>query len=96
MNTLKKAEAGVNEVATTVNLCNEGFNLSEELLVNYTDLGRQIMILDIGAPVSLAGKAWMTQYLKEFNHTIEEMKQVKCEQVFGFGPSKRNVSKKAG
>ena len=86
MDTLKKAEA------TTVNLCSKGFNLSEELLVHYTDLGRQIMILDIGAPVSLAGKAWMTQYLKEFNLTIEEMKQVECEQVFRFGPSKRYVS----
>ena len=92
MNTLKKAEAGVNKVATTVNLCNEGFNLSEELLVNYTDLGRQIMILDIGAPVSLAGTAWMTQYLKEFDLTIEEMKSIECEQVFRFGPSKRYVS----
>ena len=64
------------EITTTVNLCNEGFNLSEELLVNYTDLGRQIMILDISAPVSLVGVAWMTQYLKEFDLTIEEMESV--------------------
>ena len=67
------------DITTTVNLCNEGFNLSEEFLVNYTDLGRQIMILDIGAPVSLAGVAWMTQYLKKFDLTIEEMKSVECE-----------------
>ena len=59
--------------------------------MNYTDLGRQIIILDIGAPVRLAGVAWMTQYLKEFNLTIEEMKSVECEQVFRFGPSKRYV-----
>ena len=60
LDTLKKAEAGVKNITTTVNLCNEGFDLSEELLVNYTDLGRQIMIRDIGAPVSLAGVAWIT------------------------------------
>ena len=50
------------------------------------------MILDIGAPVSLAGVAWMTQYLKEFDLTIKEMESVECEQVFRFGPSKRYVS----
>ena len=42
-----KPEAGA------VNLCQEG----QEVVVNYTytDLGRQIMILDIGAQLSLAG-----------------------------------------
>ena len=88
LDALKKAEAGVKDNTTTVNLCDEGFNLSKELLVNYTDLGRQIMILDIGAPVSLVGVAWMTQYLKEFDLTIEEMESVECKQVFRFGPSK--------
>ena len=83
----------MNKVTSTVNLCEEGFNLSEEMLVNYTDLGRQMMILDIGAPVSLAGVSWMTQYLKEFDLTIGEMKSIECEQVFRFGPSKRYVSR---
>merc|ERR1712112_548621 len=47
----------------TANYC-EGYNMNEEFLVNYTEKGKQVMILDIGAPVSLAGKEWMTQYLK--------------------------------
>merc|ERR1712112_44445 len=48
----------------TANFC-EGYNMKEEFLVNYTEKGKQVMILDIDAPVSLAGKEWMTQYLKE-------------------------------
>ena len=59
----------------------------------YTDLGCQILILDIGAPVSLAGVLWMTQYLKELDLTIKEMKSTKCSQPFRFGPSKRYFSK---
>ena len=51
------------------------------------------MILDIGAPVSIAGVFWMVQYLEEFDHTIDEMKSVRCQQPFRFGPSKRYVSK---
>ena len=71
----------VNEVTTeaAVNLCEEDME-GEEVIINYThtDLGRQVMILDIGAPVSVAGIPWMTQYLKEFDLTIEEMKSVEC------------------
>ena len=47
-----------------VNLC-EGYAMNEEFLVNYTEKGKQMIILDIGAPVSLAGKKWIEQYLKE-------------------------------
>ena len=66
------------------------------MLINYTymDLGRQMMIFDIGAPVSLAGVSWMTQYLKEFGLNIGDMKSVGCRQPFRFGPSKRYVSEK--
>ena len=55
----------------TVNLCE-----SPEMVINYTykDMGRQMMILDIGAPVSIAGVSWMTQYLREFGLTVENMK----------------------
>ena len=68
--------------------------LVKEVVVNYTytNLGRQ-MILDIGAPLSLAGVPWMTQYLEEFGLKIEDMKSVPCNQPFVFGPSKRYVSK---
>ena len=59
----------------------------------YTEMGRQLMILDIGAPVSIAGVLWMKQYLEEFDLEIEDMKNVSCNQPFVFGPSKRYVSK---
>ena len=69
--------ASVNEVTTNVQLC-EGMIEGEEMVINYTytDLGRQLMILDIGAPVSLAGMSWMTQYLAEFGLTIDDMKSL--------------------
>ena len=54
-NLTKTMKNNVNKASLSVNLCKEGFRLSEELLVNYTEIGRQMMILDIGAPVSLAG-----------------------------------------
>ena len=71
--------------ATAVNLCE-----SLEIIINYTykDIGCQLMILDIGALVSIAGVSWMTQYLKEFGLSTEETKSTKCNQPFIFGPSK--------
>ena len=49
-------------------------------------------ILKIGAPVSLAGILWMSQYLQEFGLTIEQLNFVKCSQPFVFGPSRRYLS----
>merc|ERR1712112_668831 len=49
-------------------------------------------ILDIGAPVSLAGKEWMTQYLRVHGLEIKDMKMQECNQVFRFGPSKQYTS----
>ena len=88
------------EVPAAVNLCESlilwilGVLVAEEMVINYTytDLRCQIMILDIGAPVSIAGVSWMAQYLKEFNLTIKEMKQVKFNKPFVLGPSKRYLS----
>ena len=73
----------------TVNFCE-----SPEMIINYTykDMGGQMMILDIGAPVSIAGVSWMTQYLREFGLTIKEMKSSKCNQPFVLGPSRRYLS----
>ena len=34
----------------------------------------------------------MAQYLKEFDLTIKEIKLLKCNQPFVFGPSKRYLS----
>ena len=66
--------------AAAVNLCEE----SKEVMINYTytDLGRQMMILDIGAPLILAGVSWMTQSLEEFGLKVEDMKSVSCNQPF--------------
>ena len=60
-NLTKTMENNLTEASLSVNLCEEGFSLSEEFLVNYTDLGRLMMIIDIGAPVRLAGVSWLTQ-----------------------------------
>ena len=75
----------------TANFC-EGYNMNEEILVNYTGKGKQVMILDIGAPVSLAGREWMTQYLNEHGLEIKYMKRQECKQIFRFGPSKQYIS----
>ena len=77
-----------------INLC-ENAAVAEDMVINYTytDMGRQMMILDLGAPVSITGVSWMKQYLEEFNLKIEDMKSVSCNQPFVFGPSKRYISK---
>ena len=72
----------------------DGFELDEEILVNYTEKGEQVMILDLGAPMSLAGKEWMEQYLKDHELESNKMKMLECHQVFRFGPSKQYVSKR--
>ena len=55
----------VTDSTTSVNLCEE-VEVGEEMMINYTytDMGRQMMILDIGAPISIAGVPWMEQYLE--------------------------------
>ena len=60
-----------------VQLC-EGYELDEEILVNYTEKGKQVMILDLGAPVSLAGNEWMDQYLKDHGLEVQDMKTSEC------------------
>ena len=64
------------------------------MVINYTysDQGRQMMIIDTGAPVSVVGVPWMKQYLKEFGLEINNIKSVECNQPFVFGPSKRYIS----
>ena len=64
-----------------VNLC-EGYDFGEEILVNFTEKGKQVMILDLGAPVSLAGNEWMDQYLKDHGLEVKDLKSSQCHQVF--------------
>ncbi len=75
-----------------VQLC-EGYDFGEEILVNFTEKGKQVMILDLGAPVSLAGNEWMDQYLKDHGLEVKDLKSSQCNQIFRFGPSKQYVSK---
>ena len=51
---------------TAVNLCEE-VKAGKELMIDYTyiDMGRQMMILDIRAPISITGVPWMEQYLEQ-------------------------------
>ena len=67
-----------------VNWCEE-YKLNEEILVNYTEKGKQVMILALGAPVSLAGNEWMDQYLKDHGLELKDLKSWKRYQKFRFG-----------
>ena len=67
--------------------------MNEEILVNYSEKGKQIMILDLEAPVSLVGKERMTHCLREHELEIKDMKRQYCYQIFRFGPSKLYVSR---
>ena len=63
-------------------------------MVNYIEKGKQVIILDLGAPVSLAGNEWMDQYLKDHGLEVKDLKSSQCHQIFRFGPSKQYVSKR--
>ena len=67
--------AKVPDPPAAVNLCKE-VTVGEELAINYIymDIWRQMMILDIGALVSIAYVSWMKQYLEEFDLRIKDMK----------------------
>ena len=65
---------------------------SEEILINFTEKDKQVMILDLGAPVSIAGEAWIKQYLEIHGIGLGDLKTHECHQVFKFGPSKQYVS----
>ena len=76
-----------------INWC-QNITVNEEIVVNFTEKGKQVMILDLGAPVSVAGTEWMNQYLKDHNLTLEDLKGYDCHQIFKFGPSKQYISKR--
>merc|ERR1712115_141606 len=83
---MKKATKELN-----VNWCEE-FTVNEEILVNFTEKAKQVMILDLGAPVSVAGNEWMNQYLKDHGLELKDLKSSKCHQIFRFRPSKQYMS----
>ena len=94
LSTAKVHEVSTDAAVKTVNLCGQDLLEEMELSINYAykDSGQQMMILDCGAPVSLAGISWMEHYLQEFNLTIDQMTSTACKQPFVFGPSKRYIS----
>ena len=95
MSTTKVHEVSTQDTSVkTVNLCGQDIAEEIELSINYTykDSGRQLMILDCGAPVSLAGICWMEQYLQDFDLIIDQMQSTPCNQPFVFGPSSWYVS----
>ena len=62
----KKRKEKLEEIK--VNLCEVG-----EHVVNYAEGDGKVVILDIGAPVSLVGKGWVERYLKENELSREQM-----------------------
>ena len=92
LSTKKVHEVSTQETSVkSVNLCGQDIAKEMEMTINYTykDSGGQLMILDCGAPVSLAGISWMEQYLQEFGLTIFQMTSTPCNQPFVFRPSRR-------
>ena len=68
---------------TTVNLVHDDTiaNLCDTYEVENTKRGEKVMILDHGAPVSLAGRPWLNKYLAEIVFTIEDMVSTSCYKV---------------
>ena len=81
---------------TSVSLVHEDMlvNLCDTYGVENTQRGEHIMVLDPGAPVSLARISWLSKYLSEFEYKIEDMVSSECYQVFRFGGNdKKNKSR---
>ncbi len=75
-----------------INWC-QNITLNEEIVVNFTENRKHVMILDLGAPVSVAGTEWMNKYLKDHNLKLDNLEVHKCYQIFTFGPSRQYISK---
>ena len=43
-------------------------NLCDIYTVEKVPEGEKVMILDVGSPVSLAGRSWVQKYLREFGY----------------------------
>merc|ERR1712240_32820 len=75
-----------------VDWCRE-YEESEEAQVKGSEQGNQIMILDLGAPVSVSGKIWMEEYLEKHGMELQELNKVRCYQKMTFGPSRQYISR---
>ena len=74
-----------------VNWCEESKE-NGEAQVSVTEKSNQVMILDLGAPVSVAGNKWIEQYLKDHGLELKKLNTVECYQKLTFGPSKQYIS----
>merc|ERR1712240_434197 len=86
----KKLRETVKEL--NVNWCRE-YEESEETQVKGSEQSNQIMILDLGAPVSVSGKKWMEEYLEKHGMKLQELNKVRCYQKMTFGPSRQYISR---
>merc|ERR1711895_413215 len=75
-----------------INWC-QNITLNRNKVENFMENRKHIMILDLGAPVSVAGTEWMNRYLKDHNLKLDKLEVHKCHQIFTFGPSKQYISK---
>ena len=75
-----------------INWC-QNITVNEEIIVNFTENRKQVMILDLEAPVSVAGTEWMNKYLKDHNLELENLEVYECHQKFKFGPRRQYISK---
>merc|ERR1712240_750132 len=75
-----------------VNWCKEHKD-NEETQGKGSEQHNQIMILDLGAPVSVSGRKWIEEYLKRHGMTLQDLIQVRCYQKLTFGPSRQYISR---
>merc|ERR1712243_111404 len=75
-----------------VNWCREDKE-NEGVQVKGSKQSNQIMILDLGAPVSVSGKKWMEEYLEKHGMKLQELNTVRCYQKMTFGPSRQYISR---
>merc|ERR1712240_366291 len=84
----------IGEIANdlNVNWCKEPKE-NEEAQGKGSEQHNQIMILDLGAPVSVSGRRWIEEYLKRHGMTLQGLIQVRCYQKLTFGPSRQYISR---
>ena len=68
-------------------------DMGGDYMVNYAVGEKRVVVLDIGALVSLVGRKWVEEYLGENEKDIQNLKSQVCEQGFKFGPSKSCMSR---
>ena len=71
----------IHSIAVILAMKDTEVNLCEIYATEKVPEGEKVMILDVGAPVSLVGRSLVQKYLREFGYEIEDMVSLKCYQV---------------